>query len=112
MVTPVLNNIVNEFSELYGLKSIERTKHYQLTGSNRFLLTRDIDRFTTIVNEVNVTFKESENVYNVVNGAILLEKVEKEILLHDVEGVTMYETYIDERIKGTKSIWDKMSKKP
>ena len=62
-----------------------------------------------IFNEVNVIFKESKKVYNVVNDAVLPEKVEKKILLHYyVDGVTMYETFIDERIKGTKSIWDKM----
>ena len=44
------------------------------------------------------------------NGAVLPETLEKEILLYDVEGVKMYEMFIDERIRGTKSIWDKMSK--
>lgn len=63
-----------------------------------------------IFNEANVTFKEYENVYNVVNGAVLLEKVEKEIHIHDA-GVKMYETFIDEGIKITESIWDNMSKR-
>ena len=44
-----------------------------------------IEKLVTCKNVV--TFKESENVYNVVNGAVLPEKFEKEILLYDVEGV-------------------------
>ena len=50
-------------------------------GYSRFLLTRDIDRLTAIFNEVNITFKKSQNVYNGGNGSVLPEKVEKKLLL-------------------------------
>ena len=108
LVRPVLTNRENEFSELYGLKSTERTENYQLTRS--FVLIRNIDRLMAIFNGIDVAFKKLENVYNVADSAVLSEKVEKEILLYDAKGVKMYEMFIDENIKGTKSIWDKMSK--
>ena len=108
LVRPILTNRENEFSELYGLKSTERTKNYQLTRS--FVLIRNIDRLMAIFNGIDVAFKKLENVYNVADSAVLSEKVEKEILLYDAKGVKMYEMFIDENIKGTKSIWDEMSK--
>lgn len=108
LVSPVLTNRENKFSELYGLKSTERIENYQLTRS--FVFIRNINRLMAIISGIDVAFKELENVYNVVDGAVLSEKVEKEILLYDVEGVKMYEIFIDENIKGTKSIWDEMSK--
>ena len=108
LVRPVLTNRENEFSELYGLKSTERTENYQLTRS--FVLIRNIDRLMAIFNGIDVAFKKLENVYNVADSAVLSEKVEKEILLYDAKGVKMYEMFIDENIKGTKSIWDEMSK--
>ena len=88
---------MNKFPEFYGLKLIERTGYYQLMNSNSFFLTRYIDRLTTIFNKVNVTFKESGNVYNVVNGTVLPEKVEKNILLQEVEGIKIFKTFIDVR---------------
>ena len=105
LVSPVLTNRENKFSELYGLKSTERIENYQLTRS--FVFIRNINRLMAIISGIDVAFKELENVYNVVDGAVLSEKVEKEILLYDVEGVKMYEIFIDENIKGTKSIWEK-----
>ena len=45
------------------------------------------------------------------NGAVLPEKVEKEILIHYVSGVKRYETFTGEGNKVTESIWDKMSKR-
>ena len=108
LVRPILTNRENEFSELYGLKSTERTENYQLTRS--FVLIRNIDRLMAIFNGIDVAFKKLENVYNVADSAVLSEKVEKEILLYDAKGVKMYEMFIDENIKGTKSIWDEMSK--
>ena len=72
LVSPVLTNRENKFSELYGLKSTERTENYQLTRS--FVFIRNINRLMAIISGIDVAFKELENVYNVVDGAVLSEK--------------------------------------
>ena len=69
LVSPVLTNRENKFSELYGLKSTERTENYQLTRS--FVFIRNINRLMAIISGIDVAFKELENVYNVVDGADL-----------------------------------------
>lgn len=73
-------------NEIYRLTTSENIEHYQLIGFRSCLLTRDIESILIIFKELNVNFTESENVYNIFNGAVLPKQVEKEILLHDIEG--------------------------
>ena len=63
------------------------------------------------MNDFDVSFKSTDNVYNVVSKAVLLPDAAKEFLDQEKIGQTLYDSFIAERINGESSVWSAMKKR-
>ena len=57
---------------------------------------------------LDVSFRDSDTVSNIVSKAILSKQAKADILDHNSIGNDMYKKFKDERIYGEKCVWDKM----
>ena len=60
---------------------------------------------------LDVSFRDSDKVYNVASKAILSEQAKAGILNHNSIGNYMHKKFKDERIYGQKCFWDKMTQR-
>ena len=60
---------------------------------------------------LDVTFADSQSVYNIVSEAVLSEQAESDIITHVAIGTEMYKTFLNERVTGERSRWEKMKKR-
>ena len=61
------------------------------------------------MNDFDVSFKSTDNVYNVVSKAVLLP--DAAMLDQEKIGQTLYDSFIAERINGESSVWSPMKKR-
>ena len=61
--------------------------------------------------DVSVNFASSECVFNILSKAVLSSKASADILDHVEIGKNMYEQFVENRIKGSTPLWEKMKKR-
>ena len=84
---------------------------YQLTGSKNERINQGICKLIQVFVSHEVNFDETVLVFNVITKKVLPEKYSKEFLEIDDESDKLYNSFINERTVGSKSIWDTMKKK-
>ena len=60
---------------------------------------------------LDVSFSDSDSVYNIVTKSVLSEQAEHDILYHKGIGTGMYTRFYEDRITGNDSIWNTMKKR-
>ena len=61
--------------------------------------------------DVSVNFASSECVFNILSKAVLSSKASADILDHVEIGKNMYEQFVENWIKGSILLWEKMEKR-
>ena len=64
-----------------------------------------------MLNDLSVNFTPSECVFNILSKAVLSSETSADILHHVEIGKIMYEQFVENRIKGSTSLWEKMKKR-
>ena len=108
LASPELNRICDEFLEINNVMHYGRKLQYQLTGSINLRIIANFTESSDTMEALDVSFRDSDTVYNVVSKAILSEYAKAGILNHNSIGNDMYKKFKDERIYGEKCVWDKM----
>ena len=108
LASPELNRICDEFLERNNVMYYGQKLHYQLTGSINLRIIANVNKLSDTMEALDVSFRDSDTVYNVVSKAILSEQAKADILDHNSIGNDMYKKFKDERIYGEKCVWDKM----
>ena len=85
-----------------------RKLHYQLAGSINLRIIANVNKLSDIMEALDVSFRDSDTVYNAVSKAILSKQAKANILNHNSIGKDMYKKFKNERIYGEKCVWDKM----
>ena len=111
LVAPELNRICDEFLSLNDISNFNRTRHYQLTGSMNLRIICNVNKLCSMMEILDVTFADSQSVYNIVSKAVLSEQAESDMITHVAIGTEMYKTFLNERVTGERSIWEKMKKR-
>ena len=83
LISPVLNQICEEFYNINGIEKETLTEHYQLTGSTNERITNNTSKLLVTLENLEVTFeKEHDDIYNIVTKSVLLTIAKHEILSH------------------------------
>ena len=64
-----------------------------------------------MLNDLSVNFTPSECVFNILSKAVLSSETSADILHHVEIGKIMYEQFVENRIKGSTPLWEKMKKR-
>jgi len=64
-----------------------------------------------MLTDLNVNFEKTDCVFNVISRAMLTKEASAEILGYVTIGKELYKEFVDQRIKGSISIWAKMKKR-
>ena len=64
-----------------------------------------------MLSESNITFQESDCVFNVLSKAVLAKDATVDTLNNHEIGKEMYQEFVEERIKGSTSVWAKLKKR-
>ena len=111
LVAPELNRICDEFLSLNDISNFNRTRQYQLTGSMNLRIICNVNKLCSMMEIKDVTFADLQSVYNIVSKAVLSEQAESDTITHVAIGTEMYKTFLNERVTGERSIWEKMKKR-
>ena len=85
--------------------------HYQLIGSVNRRIINNVNKLCDMMESLGVTFDEAQSTYNLVSKAVLSEQAENDVLNHATVGKEMHAIFIQERMTGKQSIWEKMKQK-
>ena len=104
-----MGNIIEEFCEAFDPhgKAPERSQHYQLTGSESERINESVRKLTQMFVSHKVKFDDTDLVFYVITKKVPPEKLFLEI---EDKGNKLYKLFIEERIFGSKSIWDTKKK--
>ena len=111
LVSPSLASLCSHFLKNSGI--IDRStklKHYQLVGSIHKRISVNVSKVINMLNNLSVNFAPSECVFNILSKAVLSSKASADILDHVRIGKNMYEQFVENRIKGSTPLWEKMKK--
>ena len=107
LVSPIISSLSEEFCTKQHLNNEHRKQHYQLSGSTCSRISSNVVKLLDLMNEFDVTFGQSDSVYNLVSKAVLPSQ---EILQHIQIGSKHYQEFIDERLTGEKSLWQPLKR--
>ena len=108
-----MGNIIEDFCEVFNIHSEapKRTQHYQFTGSKNQRINDNVKKMSEVFASHEVNFENSDVLYNVLTKKVLPDNLAKEFLEIEKEGQCLYEQFIEERIVGSKCIWDSITKR-
>ena len=86
-------------------------EHYQLTGGTQQRIATNVKKLKDIFVLHEITFEESEQVYNIITKAVLDQKLAEQFLSCEKEGEKLLSKFNEERLNGNISIWDPLSKR-
>lgn len=109
-VSPELNRLCDDFLYL-NIEQHKRTQHYQLTGTMNLHIINNIVKLSDMMKTLDVTFNESDVVFNIISKVVLSEKAQNDVLQQPQIGADMYKAFLSERVTGEKSIWGNMKRK-
>ena len=81
-----------------------------MTGSKSERINEVVGKVIQVFLSHKVKFDETDLVFNVITKKLLPEEFAKEFLGIEDEGNKLYKLFIEERIVGSKSIWDTIKK--
>ena len=112
LTAPLLNNILEPFYNLYDVtNSSKRQYHYKLSGTHLSRMCYNIRKLVEMMQSFNLNFDDNSCVFNVVSKAVLPDSVADEVLNNHVVGDDLYQEFIEERLKGEKSVWSSLKKR-
>ena len=88
-----------------------KLKHYQLVGSINKRISVNFSKVINFLNDLSVNFAPSECVFNILSKAVLSSEASADILDLVEIGKNVYEQFVDNRIKGSTPLWEKMKKR-
>ena len=108
-----MRNIIHDFCDVFNIQNEapRRTQHYQLTGSKNEKINDNVKKMSDVFCSHEINFEKSDVVFNVLTKKVLPESLAMEFLEIEREGRKFYEKFIEERIVGSKSIWDTINKR-
>jgi len=111
-VSPELNRICDEFRKSNSISHQGRsTAHYQLTGSMNLRVIRNVNKLVETMQTFDVSFNESDIVYSLISKSVLCDRAQADVLSQVSSGREMYASFLQERVHGDVSIWDKMKQR-
>ena len=79
-----------------------------MSGSTNCRIIYNADELHSYSQSLDVSYANSDYVYNIVLNAVLPESIAPDVLDQENIGKNMYQDFISERIYGEKGIWDTM----
>ena len=112
-IAPEINQIIQDFCEAFDIEdyNAKRDEHHLLTDNKNQRITSNVQKLDETFKTQNVTFDESECVFNVFTKKVLNPKLAEEVLAHETIGKELLENFTKERFEGEKSIWGPITKR-
>lgn len=114
--TPILTQLSVETEEMIGILSECKKPHHKMSQSSIARQELYIHKIKDILSTAN-PFKPIGSpdgtefkLYNIMNKSILSDDLQKNILETEIHGQSALSKFVEERICGTKNMWDKMTK--
>lgn len=96
-----------------GLSRWSRKNHHDLSQSVQDHHQMNIEKLTDVLvsGDSNPFCIDGDDLVNLVTKVVIPQDIKNDILRSDEKiGMKAYEDFVSERIVGTKSLWDKMTK--
>ena len=108
-----MDNIFEEFCELFDAhgEAPKRSQHYPFTGYKSERISEGVRKLIRVFVSHEVKFYETDLVFNVITKKVPPEKFPKEYLEIEDDGNKLHKLFIEERIVGSKAIWDTIKKR-
>ena len=103
LILPEMNQLNTTFRDMFNVTSKKRDKHYQLMGSR---MSDNKAKLKDLLVLHNSNFEDCEHLFNVVTKTVLDTKSADQFLSCEEEGEKLLSNYVEERINGTRSIWE------
>ena len=110
LTAPVLNALSQEFCSNNGIAVQSRIHHYQFTGSANSRVALNVQKLLDVYDTFGVSFEENEFVMNIVSKAVLPVEIATKLLQHERIGEELYQSFINERLIGSESVWSPLKK--
>ena len=112
LISPSLASLCSQFLKNSGIiDKSAKLKHYQLVGSINKRISVNFSKVINFLNDLSVNFAPSECVFNILSKAVLSSEASADILDHVEIGKNMYEQFVENGIKGSTPLWEKMKKR-
>ena len=103
LTTAEMGNIVESFCGIFGIEesqSLKKDEHYQLSGSKNQRIHNNTEKISCIFTNYEVSFDESENVFNVLTKKVLPQKPAETFLKVEEIDQERYELFVTEKLEG------------
>ena len=111
LISPSLASLCSQFLKNSGIIDKSTKLKYQLVGSINKRISVNVSKVIYMLNDLSVNFAPSECVFNMLSKAVLSSEASADILDHVEIGKNMYEQFVENRIKGSTPLWEKMKKR-
>ena len=106
LILPEMNQLNTTFCDMFNVTSKKRDEHYQLMGSLSKRMSDNKAKLKDLLVLHNSNFEDCEHLFNVVTKTVLDTKSADQFLSCEEEGEKLLTNYVEERINGTRSIWE------
>ncbi|MES9880361.1 MAG: hypothetical protein ABW185_05705, partial [Sedimenticola sp.] len=110
LVAPEVSRLAEESEKQIGLSKKSSVKHHELSESLNRRQEKNVAKLREVFNRVNPFQNESPHLINIVTQAVIPSEVQEDILRTIDAGEHAYSEFVQERINGSKNLWDKMTK--
>ena len=112
LVLPEINRVLDEFHTVLAIKNTTKEYHYQLTGNTNSRIMQNAKKLLDVLSTHSCNFdKTDQQVFNIVTKAVLSEKSAEQFLQVEKEGEKLRESFIQDRLRGSSSIWSPLKKR-
>ena len=112
LISPSLASLCSQFLKNSGIiDKSTKLKHYQLAGSINKRISVSVSKVINMLNDLSVNFPPSECVFNILSKVVLSSEASADILDHVEIGKNIYQQFVENRIKGSTPLWEKMKKR-
>ena len=106
LILPEMNQLNTTFCDMFNVTSKKRDEHYQLMGSLSKRMSDNKAKLKYLLVLHNSNFEDCEHLFNVVTKTVSDTKSADQFLSCEEEGKKLLTNYVEERINGTRSIWE------
>lgn len=110
LIAPVMSRISEQVLDMARSSSHQRKKHHELSPSMINRQMGQVEKLQTVIDECNPFQTENDDLVNIVTQTVMPEKIKLDILKSEEAGRMGYEEFVEKRIAGPTSPWQKMTK--
>ena len=109
LTAPALKRIATEAGNMFNIEHKEK-KHHHLNNPVKLRQEKAVHAMIKVIGEQNMFQDKNNQLYNIINKRVVSDEAKKDILGVVERGDNKKNVFVENRLRGEKNIWDKMTK--